>query len=239
MANILINTVVIFLGIYLILSFIAYKPVLAVIPAIIYLLFTAIKRLPSSKLDIVEKAYPVLRGKLSTASDNKDADSPIATELEEECVTDIKNIKTSEFIDFNAILKKSGLILFFGFVIVLLSSYAITLQSTATQLADFLGISGRFWTGENGGSQIDQEDQPFNLYDESATEAFMGTDPLSLEIPVPESVKVDQFELVKDRDFEETFPQELFSEGSEAYTDEIADEHRAIIKQYFSSVVKR
>ncbi len=238
-AIVLINSVLVFLAVYFLLSFIRFRPGLALVPAVFYMFLTLTRRLAAPKLDLVEKTYPYLRGKLSTAADNSEADSPIATELEEECITDIRNVKTTDFIDFSSLLKKTTLIIVTCFAILIISSYNISLTSTLEEIKNVLGITGRFGFGGTSGSDPSDDKQPFNLYDESATNAFMGTDAVSLEIPVPESVKVDETTSVKDRDFEETFPQELFSQGSEAYSEDIADEHRAIIKQYFSSVSKR
>ena len=238
-ATVVINGLVIFFALYFLLAFIRFRPLLALFPTLLYIGLTLARRLPAQKLDIVEGKYPFLRGKLTTASDNRDAESPIAEELEEECITDIRNIRASDFIDLGALAKKTAMIISLGFAILLISSFNISLSSTITHITDYLGIAGALRLGGEGEVSLGDAEQPFELYDQSATEAFLGEEALSLEIPVPQSVKVDEVEAAKERDFEETFPEELFSQGSEANDEAIAAKHKDIIKEYFSSVSKR
>src|SRR3989338_10218247 len=76
----LVNTTLVFLAFYLVLSVLDFTPMFALIPAIAYLGFYTYISFTSSKALIVESKYAPLREKLKTAADNVNLDNPIAND---------------------------------------------------------------------------------------------------------------------------------------------------------------
>ncbi|MBI2650203.1 hypothetical protein HYX04_02715, partial [Candidatus Woesearchaeota archaeon] len=65
----IVNTTLVFLVFYLILSIIGFKPLWALVPALAYLGFYSYMSFRSYKPGIVESKYAPLREKLRTAAD--------------------------------------------------------------------------------------------------------------------------------------------------------------------------
>ena len=95
----IVNTTLIFLVFYWVLSLFDISPLYAAIPSLAYLSYYAYLALTSSKPLIVESKYAPLREKLRTAADNVGMDNPIAEELEYEVTTEMKNVGLSMFIN--------------------------------------------------------------------------------------------------------------------------------------------
>ena len=73
----IVNTTIVFLVFYLVLTLIDFSPLLALIPALAYLVFYSYISLKSSKPHIVESMYAPLREYLRTAADNVGMENPI------------------------------------------------------------------------------------------------------------------------------------------------------------------
>src|SRR3989338_3119066 len=92
----IVNTTLVFLVFYLVLSVLDLHPMLALVPALGYLgFYSYISFYRTSKPLIVESKYAPLKEKLRTAADNLDKDNTIMQELEYEVTSEMKNVGLS------------------------------------------------------------------------------------------------------------------------------------------------
>src|SRR3989344_9352316 len=113
----LVNTTLVFLVFYLILSVFDFPALLALIPALLYLGFYSYMRFKAYKPLIVESKYAPLREKLRTAADNVNMDNPIAEELEYEVTREMKNVGLSMFINPRTLSYKIFAVMMISFLI--------------------------------------------------------------------------------------------------------------------------
>ena len=114
-----LNSIILFLAVYFLLSLINLYPISAIIPAIIYFALRLYVNSKDDKRKIVEGKYEPLKEKLRTAADNVNEDNIVVNELEEEVVKDLKNVGLSSFIQTRKLSYKifASILLSFGIVL--------------------------------------------------------------------------------------------------------------------------
>src|SRR3989338_4514618 len=127
----IVNTTLVFLVFYLVLSLFDFTPMYALVPAVAYLGFYTYVSLSSSKSRLVKSKYEPLREKLRTAADNMNLDNPIAEELKYEVTSEIKNVSLSMFINPRSISYKIFAVMALSFMII----FATTLNLKVLELA--------------------------------------------------------------------------------------------------------
>jgi hypothetical protein len=113
----IINTILVFLAIYLILSLSNLSPLYAFPSVLIYIGFYLIFQLRKDKINAIESKYDVLNEKLRTARDNIQMENPVIYELESEIIKDMKNVRVSSFVDIKKISYKVFTIVIIAFLI--------------------------------------------------------------------------------------------------------------------------
>src|SRR3989344_7769877 len=104
--EIILNSIMIFLMVYVILSVSTLNVLYALLPAIVYLIVVSYDRVKRSKARIVEEKYDTLKEKLRTAVDNINKENPIVDELQSEVIEDMRKVKTSSFVNTKRVAYK-------------------------------------------------------------------------------------------------------------------------------------
>ncbi|MBI2656065.1 hypothetical protein HYX06_06605, partial [Candidatus Woesearchaeota archaeon] len=115
----IVNTTLVFLVFYLVLSVLDLHPIMALIPAAGYLgFYSYISFYRTSKPLMVESKYAPLKEKLRTAADNLDKDNQIVQELEYEVTSEMKNVGLSMFINPKTLSYKILAVMVLSFLII-------------------------------------------------------------------------------------------------------------------------
>ena len=118
----IVNTTLVFLVFYLVLSVLDFHPLLALLPALGYLGFYSYMSLKASKPMIVESKYAPLKEKLRTATDNIGRENPVVEELEYEVTSEMKNVGLSMFINPRTLSYKIFAVMLLSFLIIFAST---------------------------------------------------------------------------------------------------------------------
>ncbi|PIN80196.1 hypothetical protein COV16_01360 [Candidatus Woesearchaeota archaeon CG10_big_fil_rev_8_21_14_0_10_34_8] len=138
--DVIIESIFVFLAIYLFLSLINLYREFAVFPTLIYLAFRAWKVLTEKNLYAVEREHPELKERLRTAADTLHHDNIIVSKLRLSIIKTLRSVKVSSFFHFKELLKKLGYITGISFVIIMVGVYNI-------QIIDMEGFIGGGWIG--------------------------------------------------------------------------------------------
>ncbi len=234
----ILNAAIFFLAVYFLLSLLNLYPILAIIPTLVY---AGIKLYVNSKSDkrlIVESKYAPLKEKLRTAADNIDKDNPVVNELEEEVISDLKNVGLSSFIQAKGVSYKIFAAIALSFIIVLsttLNLYIVDLNKFLSNLPDVLdNIGSKRSANVLPGETNESED----IYGESKL-AVLGDKPIDIRIrPVNYEVNVREEGDVEKKQFDEIFPKDINVEQASALEEKIPEEQQELVKNYFNNVNK-
>ena len=232
----LVNTILIFLVFYLILSVIDFYPLYSLAPALIYLIVYSYINFRSSKPLLVERKYAPLREKLRTAADNVNLENPIIAELEQDVTNEMKNVGLSMFINPRNLSYKIFAVMALSFLIVFTSSLNVKLLELAKQkvpdIFDTRGIKGvgNFVAVKLNTSQ--------DIYGKDNV-AKLGDNELNIRIkPVDFKVNVKEEGEASKQRFETVFPNEFAVKETAAYQENIPQEQQELVKNYFKKLAE-
>lgn len=235
--SIAINTILLFLGIYLFLALFNLYPASALLPAAIYFLIAAYKKMGSNKMKTVESKYDMLREKLRTAADNVDLENPVVDELQGEVMQEVKRVGISSFLNPKKLSYKIFVCVILAFTIVFISTFNLSFLDLENLLEQIPGLLeknplGRFGTAANF--------EDINLTDDIYGDkelAVLGNEKINIKIqPANFKVNIKEGGKVEEKQFDELFPGEVFVESAEVFEENIPLEEQELIKTYFKKV---
>ncbi|MBS3098093.1 hypothetical protein J4209_04840 [Candidatus Woesearchaeota archaeon] len=235
----IVNAIIIFLVTYLVLGLINFYPVLlSLFPAIIYVGYSYYTNKKMNKAKVVEEKYEALNEKLRTAQDNVDMENPIVDELQREVTEGMKNVKASSFFNIKKTSYKIFACLILGFLIILLTTLNVKFmdfsiifdKATDYILGKEIGIEGDSDIPSAGIASSE------DIYGEESI-AVLGNEEVNIEIkPVSFELTGYSEEEAEDKEFEETFPEEVFAESSEGFGESFSIEDQELVKNYFKKL---
>ena len=229
-----VNTTLVFLVFYLILSIIDFNPLLALIPALAYLGFYSYMSFKSYKPGIVESKYAPLREKLRTAADNIAMSNPIVEELEYEVTSEMKNVGLSMFINPRTLSYKIFAIMLLSFMIIFATTMNLKLLEFARQKVPDI-FEGPKGVGNFVAVKLNTSGDIYGKEDV----ARLGDKELNIRIkPVDFKINVREEGESQQQKFETTFPKELAVKETIAYEENIPQEQQELVKNYFNLVNK-
>jgi hypothetical protein len=241
--DIILTSVLIFLLFYLILMLINFNAWYALFPTLAYLLFLLYKDLNKNKYKMVEANYKPLYEKLRTAADNVDVENEIVDDLEKEVTQDLTNVPISSFVKLKKVSYKVLGSVILCLVILFASIYNVNFGDWN---AAFEGIKDYVigeTSGTGGGLRGDElnagtEGGDAELYGEESM-AQIGNEEVQITIKqsTAEVIGSELHEL-PDREFEETFPDEIFTTAAAGYEEKITVENQELVKNYFKELSK-
>jgi len=232
----LVNTTLVFLVFYLVLSVFDFPALLALIPALLYLGFYSYMRFKAYKPLIVESKYAPLREKLRTAADNVNMDNPIAEELEYEVTSEMKNVGLSMFINPKTLSYKIFAVMMLSFLIIFVTTMNLKLLEFAKykvpNIFDTKNLKG---IGNFQAVKLNTSDDIYGREDV----AKLGDKELNIRIkPVNFKINVKEEGEFQKQEFETTFPQELIVKETVAYEENIPQEQQELVKNYFKRLAE-
>ncbi len=232
----IVNTTLVFLVFYLILSIIDFSPLLALVPALAYLAFYSYMSFKSYKPLLIENKYAPLREKLRTATDNLGMQSPIVDELEYEVTSEMKNVGLSMFINPRTLSYKIFAVMLLSFLIIFSTTLNLKLLEFARdKVPDIFDTRGLKGVGNFVATKLNTSEDIYGKDDV----AKLGDNELNIRIkPVDFKVNVKEEGESEQRNFETVFPQEMILKETAAYQEDIPQEQQELVKNYFKKLAE-
>ncbi|MBI2558462.1 hypothetical protein HYW20_04010 [Candidatus Woesearchaeota archaeon] len=230
----IVNTTLVFLAFYLILSIFDSNPLFALIPAFVYLGFYSYMGFRSSKPLMVESKYAPLREKLRTAADNVGMESPIVEELEYEVTTEMKNVGLSMFINPRTLSYKIFAVMLLSFMIIFATTLNLKIVEFAKQKVPDI-FEGPKGVGNFVAVKLNTSDDIFGNKDV----AKLGDKELNIRIkPVDFKVNVREEGEAEQQKFESVFPKDLTVRETAAFEENIPQEQQELVRNYFKKLAE-
>lgn len=241
--DIILTGVLIFLSFYLALMLFNLNPWYALFPTLAYLSFLLYIDLNTNKYKIVESRYAPLYEKLRTAADNVDQENIVVDELENEVVKDLSNVRVSSFVKVRRISSKVLCSVILCLIILFASIYNIHFGDLGMTLDGIKDLVYKEGTGKGEGEIGEElvagkEGGEGDIYGEESI-AKIGNQELEIKIKQATlEVIGSEINEIPEREFEETFPDEMFVEASGSYEEKITIENQKLVKNYFNELSK-
>tara|TARA_Y100000310_G_scaffold339689_1_gene433175 strand:- start:1903 stop:2715 length:813 start_codon:yes stop_codon:yes gene_type:complete len=246
----LLNSVIIFLVCFLILTLFRYNIFYSIIPSGLYFLISTATRLRKKHYLDIENAYPSLYEKLRTAVDHhKDVDNPIVNELKKEVTRSLKTVSIGTFFASRAVSYKILSSILISFLIVFLAVNGIHFDfskfienlNNNDKPAKYAFLTGNE-SGDDEGTAMDIRaaggTASDDIYGEQVV-AQLGMDKLDLVIkPSSYEVNLGEVEDPERMDFPDIFPDEIFSSSAESYEENIPKDQQDLVKNYFEKITQ-
>jgi len=232
----IVNTSLIFLFFYLVLSIFDFYPLYALLPALLYLGAYSYMSLRSSKPLIVESKYSPLREKLRTAADNINMENPVVEELEYEVTSEMKNVGLSMFINPRTLSYKVFGVIVLSFIIIFATTMNLKILDFAKQkIPDIFETKNLKGVGNFVAVKLNTRDDINGREDV----AKLGDKELNIRIkPVDFKVNVREEGESQRQNFETVFPKELAVKETAAYEENIPQEQQELVKNYFKKLAE-
>ncbi|MBU0628976.1 MAG: hypothetical protein KKC75_07330 [Nanoarchaeota archaeon] len=242
--DIILASVLIFLSFYLALMLFSLNPWYSLLPTIICLGFLVYKGNMTNKYRIVEEHYQPLYEKLRTSADNVEQDNVVVDELEKEVVKDLQNVRVSSFVKIDRISYKVLGCILLCLIILFVSIYNVSFGDFnlgLDKVKELVYKSGGAGSGNSTGDELvsgtgGEGDQ--DIFGENSM-AKIGNNELEIKIKQPSlEIVGSMIEEIPEREFEETFPDEISMTSSGSYEDKITLENQKLVKDYFKELSK-
>ena len=228
----LVNTTLVFLVFYLLLSIFDFHPIFALVPALIYLGYFSYFSFKSSKPLIVESKYAPLREKLRTAADNIGMSNPIVQELEYEVTNEMKNVGLSLFINPRTLSYKIFAVMALSFLIIFVTTMNLKFSSF-TQNPNIFDTKGVKGIGNFAAKQLNTSGDIYGKNDV----AKLGDKELNIRLkPIDFKINVKEEGSTQKQNFEITFPQQAEVKETVAYEENIPQDEQELVKNYFKKL---
>ena len=228
--NALINTCIVFLILYLGLSLINLFPlVLSITFSLFYLINIWIKKTDKYTAKFIEKKFPFLKDRLTTAKDTLGQENFVVTRLRIDVAQRLGKVDASAFFQTGKTTFTIFMILFLVFSLMFVTVIDFRLFDTEKAISN-LNLDLSF-----SGSSIF-----------SGTDGTLGESNYSegkgLEFLVSQTVDVTDLQDIEEKNFKkEEFISydELNAIGAQEYKDPITEEEKEIVKNYFDKLNER
>lgn len=237
----ILNSILIFLMIYVILSVSNLNALYALLPSLVYLIVASYSKIKKNKAEIVEEKYDELKEKLRTAEDNIDLENPIVDELQSEVIREVRKVRVSSFVNTRRVAYKVTGCVILCFTIIFLATLNI-------HFFDFTVVFDKipkYIIGEGSpGDELGEGDLGAGMYSGdddiygAESIAIIGDEELNIEIKsVNFEISVRNIKEAAEKHFDEQFPDDVFLSASEGATEDNIED-KELIKNYFLNLAK-
>jgi len=240
--NSFLNAFLIFLVLYLLLSFFNFYQIYSLVPAALYFIVNLYKGITEKHLITVEKKYPFLNERLRTARDNIKIENPVVDELKSDIIRDIKKVEVASFFNQKKQSYKILLSIILCFLIIFSAQFDLSFnfKNIADNAIDFVyGIGGNNSNAEKQGlERIAGSGESESVFGDAYI-AQMGDETLDMMIKqAGYEINLDDVKEPERREFEELFPDEVFIATADVYEEKIKEEQQELVKTYFLKLAK-
>jgi len=246
---IFLDSVIIFLILYLILALFGYPTWYSFLPAAAYFAYQIYKEQRTNQMMIVERYYPSLNEKLRTAADYSNVENEIVDELHRQVIDGLRGVAASSFFNRRETFIKVTAIVLICFTIIGLTILNINFIGVRDKLSDavgsILGGGEEVPAGTERGDVLEQTRAGgaafSDIYGKKSVAKLGGKEvevelrPSAYEFVIRESNEEEQPE-----EFSEQFPTDVTGVESKNYVEKIPIEKdkQEIIKKYFKKLTE-
>ncbi|MBD3312944.1 hypothetical protein GF345_00720 [Candidatus Woesearchaeota archaeon] len=245
---IILDTTIVFLIVYLVLSILDLYPWSAIIPALFYLGLSIYRETQLNKIRIVEKYYPDLNEKLRTAADHASIqNNEVVDELHKEVIDELKKVSAASFFNRKETFTKIASVVLICFVIIFTTALNLNLGPYKDKLFDSVQdtLSSDQESGPDEGDPegiaLGGTGKNQDIYGQRSV-ALLGEDEIEMQIR-PSSYEFiirDSGELEDEEQFDNMIPPDVTAVESRNYREDIPDEKdkQQLIKDYFKKLAE-
>ncbi len=226
--NALLNTCLVFMVLYFIFTLINLFPlIMAFLFSLLYLIMIWVKKTEKYTARLVEKRFPFLRDKLTTARDSMREDNFVINNLRMKVTERLSMVDASALFEMKRATIKTSMIVGVIFLLMFVAVVDFRIFDTEKALANLnfdIGGGSSIFAGLGGSG-----------------EGKFG-DGEGLEFRVPQTVDVTDIQDVEEKKFKkEEFLSydELNAIGAKEYNDPITEEENEVLKSYFNKINER
>ncbi|HLG24841.1 MAG TPA: hypothetical protein VI564_07975 [Candidatus Nanoarchaeia archaeon] len=231
----LVNTTIVFLVSYLLLTILDFNALYAIIPSLLYLFYYTFLSFKTSKALMIEGKYAPLREKLRTAADNLGTQNVIVEELEYEVISEMKNVGLSMFINPKSLSYKIFAVMILSFMIIFTTTLNVRLLDLAKKNVAPYIFEGPKGVGNLVSVTLNTSEDIYGNKDV----ANLGDNELNIKIrPMDFKVNVKEEGDSEERDFDTVFPKEVAVKESSTFEENIAPEEQELVKNYFKRLAE-
>jgi len=235
--NSVLDTLIVFSVAMLVITLIgALQWYYGLIIAVPFLIVHTWANLRKVSLKSVEDKVPSLKDALRTSADYIHKENEVVIQLHSEVLQNMRKVKSSYFLGIGTSFKRLVLLTGICYAIILIAVFNVHLadmRETTDIIINFEPLRNYaekfddFFTG-------DEEE----IYGEP-TEVILGTKELNLQItPLLSELDITELKPLEEQEFkDETFPDDVYANAESAFEEDIAEEHKEIVKSYFAGIV--
>ncbi len=211
----------------------------AFIPVPFYALFHFKRASRNINLRTIEEKTPLLDEELRTAADNWRKNNEVVKALNQDVLSKMQNIKTSDYIDLSKVTRQLVVIAILSFVIIGTSAFDIhflDLRETIDDLKNFKPAG--LYVLDNELLELEEShDLSDILGDEEILE--LGNEQINLELnPNKFDIDISQVKNPSQRSFSRELPSNIRAKAGGNYRDEIPKQYQRIVKNYFRGITR-
>lgn len=220
---------------YMIIYFYRINYLFAVVLAVLFFLRSLIKKIRQNKILVIEKEYPNLKERLRTSYDNQDTSNTVANSLHEDIMNMMNRVDMNAYLNIKKISFKVFAILILMFSTLYFSSVGFDVlelktrivQSSIYQKIKDMTSSVMDQPGETkeGPKLKEPEIKKLGDKDVNVTIETYNTQLDISEISEPEK-----------NDYGGYYPDEITGAAQEIYQEDIPEEYKDVVKDYFGKI---
>ncbi|MAE13387.1 hypothetical protein CMO92_02370 [Candidatus Woesearchaeota archaeon] len=226
--NSFLNAVIIFIGIYFIISFFQGSVFIAAVPALCYFIAGTLYDMKHIRLKTIEDHNVQIKEILRTARDNVNEKNVILFALFDELINKIKSVSTGSLLDFKSVIGKVLIIATLSTFVLITSPYSIDVKKIDLPFGGFdIFVGGERFDAGKEIEDVDFSDDS-GLYGKKSV-AILGTDTLDLQLGGGETIFNEEKANRDARNYD--FPVDAYA-ASESFSDEKQPKEMQLAKEY-------
>ncbi len=198
----------------------------------------------------IEQAYPFLGEKLRTAVDTAGVNNEVVEDLQAQVLSEIKHVHPGMFFDSGIFSLKIVFVVFFSFLLVFTSFFHIQIKEFRTETLDSLqkNMQTVFSDQPTGGNISNLPDEAANGAGISPNKNILGKKSLTQlgDKTIDVTIRPAKYEFTvresgdqNNKEFKSEFPNEIHTEQSTFYQENIPKDDQDVVKAYFKKLAEQ
>lgn len=222
---------------YLIIYFYRFNFLIAIVVAIGFFIRSFIRKIKQNKIILLENKYPDLKERLRTSYDNQDASNTVVNSLHNDILDMIEKVDVNAYLNPKRLAFKVISICAIMFFVLYISSVGFDILDLKTRI-----VHSSFYQKINSAAK-DLFDKPGELTERPKLSEprllDLGDKDMNVTIDTYNTkLDISQIEESEKNDFGGHYPDEVKGAAQESYEEDIPEEYKEVIKDYFGKINK-
>lgn len=223
---------------YLLSYFYRFSIFIPLAAAIIFFARSIFFKIRQNKILFLEKKYPQLKERLRTSYDYQERNNTVINDLHSDILEMIKNVDINAFLNSKVLLAKTGIIFLMLLSVLVMSSYGFDSYDIKRAIVNtpfFKGASSAI-SDLFDGMKEEVKNRPLldkpEIKDSGDRDVNISIDTYNTELDI------NDIDNPEKNDFGGSYPQEIAGEAQQVYEEEIPEEYKDAVKEYFKKINK-